>query len=278
MSRLVSIVVPVYNGMPHLPRLVDSLLAQDYPRLEIVFSDGGSTDGSLELLRSIDDARVRVEVPAEARGAAANWNAATRMASGDYIKLVCQDDLLRPDAISVQVADLEQNPSAVMAICQRDIVDANGSILYRRRGCAGLASGAVPGSDVIRACYTSGTNVLGEPVTILFRRDALLAGLPWDDSSPLVLDLRLYAKVAPRGDIVVRKESLGAFRVSTSSWSTRIAADQMRQFHQWQLEFAAANGAGPLERLRATVGLRVQTTLRRGAYQWLRLKGSFHSA
>ena len=41
--------MPVYNGMPYLQELVGSLLAQTYRDLEIVFSDGGSTDGSLDL-------------------------------------------------------------------------------------------------------------------------------------------------------------------------------------------------------------------------------------
>ncbi len=49
---LASVVVPVYNGMPHLAELVPALLAQDYPDLEIVFSDGGSTDGSLASCRA----------------------------------------------------------------------------------------------------------------------------------------------------------------------------------------------------------------------------------
>ena len=46
MSPLVSIVVPVFDGMPHLVALTESLLGQTYPHLEIVFSEGGGSDGS----------------------------------------------------------------------------------------------------------------------------------------------------------------------------------------------------------------------------------------
>ena len=279
MSALASVVVPVFNGMPHLPALVESLLAQTYPDLEIVFSEGGSTDGSVDYLGTIDDPRVRVITPEDAKGAAANWTAASRAAQGDYVKLVCQDDLLTPDAVALQVLDLEAEPSAVMAIAQRDIVDANGAVLYARRGGAGLAPGVMPGADVIRACYLNGTNVIGEPLAVMFRREPFLAALPWDDSNPLVLDLMFYAKVAARGDVVVRKGSIGGFRVSTSSWSTRLASVQRQQFEQWQREYETSLPTRPsgAERARARAGVHAQTLLRRAAYRWLRMKGSFHS-
>ena len=279
MSALASVVVPVFNGMPHLTALVDSLLAQTYPDLEIVFSDGGSTDGSAAFLDGIDDPRVRVIAPDDAKGAAANWTAASRAAEGDYVKLVCQDDLLAPDAVALQVHDLEAQPRAVMAIAQRDIVDANGAVLYARRGGAGLASGVMRGADVIRACYLQGTNVIGEPLAVTFRRDPFLMALPWIDSNPLVLDLMFYAKVAATGDVVVRKESIGGFRVSTSSWSTRLASVQRQQFEQWQREYEKSLPTPPngMERARARMGVHTQTLLRRAAYRWLRMKGSFHS-
>lgn len=279
MSALASVVVPVFNGMPHLPALTESLLAQTYPELEIIFSEGGSTDGSAELLAGVDDPRVRIITPDDAAGAAANWTAASQAALGDYVKLVCQDDLIGPDAVALQVLDLKAEPSAVMAIAQRDIIDANGAVLYARRGGAGLAPGISRGADVIRTCYLQGTNVIGEPLAVMFRREPFLAALPWDDSNPLVLDLMFYAKVALQGDVVVRKESIGGFRVSTSSWSTRLASVQRQQFEQWQREYEQSLPARPssAERARARAGVHAQTLLRRAAYRWLRMKGSFAS-
>ena len=84
---------------------------------------------------------------------------------------------------------------------------------------------------------------------------------------------------AADGDVLVRRESIGAFRVSTSSWSTRIAKQQRAQFETWQHEYEAtlATKPGAAERLRARTGLHVQTLLRRGAYTWLRMKGSLRS-
>lgn len=278
-APLVSVVVPVFNGMPHLTDLVASILGQTHTDLDIVFSEGGGSDRSLDYLRSLDDSRIRIIEQPPGTPAAENWTRATQAGTGEYIKLVCQDDLLAPDAIARQVLDLRQHPSAVMAIGQRDIVDARGRTLYARRGCTGLADGCQPGAQVIATAFRGGTNVLGEPLAVLFTREALLAAMPWDDSNPLVLDLSTYAKVAAHGDVVVRRESLGAFRVSTSSWSTRLAKVQLAQYHQWQDDYARATAPPPTARelAQARRAARVQTALRRGAYTWLRLKGSFKS-
>ncbi len=279
MAALASVVVPVFNGLPHLRDLVDALLAQDYPDLEFVFTEGGSTDGSPQFLASLTDPRIRVVTMPAGTSAAGNWTAATQQAHGEFIKLVCQDDLITPKAISQQVADLLAHPTAVMAIAPRDIVDARGQVLYANRGCQGLHAGLHQGSDVIHSCYLRGANVIGEPLAVLFRREPVLACMPWDDSNPLMLDVSLYAKVAPLGDVVVRRNSVGAFRVSTSSWSTRLAKVQRQQFAHWQHEYAATLPAPPstVDRARARLGMEQQALLRRAAYTVLRLKGSFAS-
>ncbi|MBK9738903.1 MAG: glycosyltransferase [Actinobacteria bacterium] len=280
MSPLVSVVVPVFNGLPHLRDLTESLLAQTYPDLEIVFSEGGSSDESPSFLASLTDPRVRVITAPPGTGAAGNWTAVSEAATGDLVKLVCQDDLLEPDAIAKQVSDLARYPQAAMAVAQRDVVDANGNLLYPRRGCAGLTAGLMSGADVIRAAYLTGTNVLGEPLAVLFRRQALFDALPWIDTDPFMLDLDLYTRAARDAQVVVRKESIGGFRVSTSSWSTRLVGEQVRQFERWQDAYAASLPTPPstTDRLRAKAGLHTQALLRRGAYRWLALKGSMKSS
>ena len=279
MTQLVSVVVPVFNGMPHLRDLAESILGQTHTDLDVVFVDGGSTDDSAGYLATLTDSRVRVLSRPPGTTAARNWTAASEAAQAEFVKLICQDDLLKPDAIEKQLADLVANPSAVMAIAQRDVIDAKGDLLYSSRGCAGLKNGAMDGTAALMAAYLQGTNIFGEPLAVLFRREPLMAALPWDDTDPFLLDLALYAKVARGGDVVVRRESIGAFRVSAGSWSTRLLGEQVRQFKRWQAVFAASlpELPSPTERVRAKAGLHAQALLRRAAYRWLRAKGSFRS-
>lgn len=282
MQPLVSIVVPVFNGMPHLVALTESVFSQTYRNLEIIFTEGGGSDASLEYLASITDSRIRIVQMPQGTSAAENWTAATMEARGKFTKLICQDDLIAPDAISKQVDDLLRHPEAVMALAKRDIVDAKGDVLYASRGLAGLPKGrpTISGDILIRTCYVQGTNVIGEPLAVLFRTPAVQQAMPWDDSNPLMLDLSTYQNVALQGDVAIRHESVGSFRVSTSSWSTRIARQQLAQTRHWQHAYAetAQPSPSPFERMQAAVNRYKQTSLRRIAYAVLKAKGAFTSA
>lgn len=275
MQPLVSVVVPVFNGLPHLTALVDSLLAQSYPNLEIVFSEGGGSDRSLSYLKTLDDPRITVIEQPQGTSAAENWTAASQAATGEFTKLICQDDLLYPEAVEQQVDDLRHHPSAVMATASRDIVDASGATVFRNRGLSGLKGDVVSGNTAIRECYLRGTNVMGEPLAVLFRTEALQSHLPWLDDNPLMLDLSMYQKVAPRGDVALRRNSVGAFRVSSSSWSTNLAKEQVEQTREWQDSYAAVHYAtiSRADRRRAAIGRTTQTSLRRLAYKVLAARG-----
>ena len=277
MPPTVSVVIPLFNGLPYVQQALDSVLAQTTPVDEIVIVDGGSTDGSLEWLRGLDIPNlVKDELP---RGttAAENWTRCTELATSDFVKLLCQDDFLYPDAIGKQAADLRNNPECDMAIAQRDIVDAKGSVIARKRGCQGLPAGAVHGLSAIRTSYLKGTNIFGEPVTTLFRREPMQDALPWLDDRPYVLDIYFDTTILVKSSVFARHESLGAFRVSSSSWSTQLARVQKEQFRAWQCH--AAGLLGPptlLERGAARVNLGFQTYLRRFAYAYLRVAKAQH--
>ena len=275
----VSVVMPVFNGMAHIAAAVESILGQTHADLDVVLVDGGSTDGSREWIHEVGDARVRSLTMPHGTTAADNWTAASRAASGDYVKLLCQDDILYPSAIADQLSDLDENPAALFAVAQRDIVDARGKMLYPRRGCSGLPAGLVSGPDALRACYLHGTNIFGEPLTVLFRRPALDAVLSWNDARPFLLDLELYTRVLGQGPIAVRRESIGAFRVSSSSWSTRLVRAQNEQLRHWQDEVEPTLAPPPsaIERTRAHLERHRQSLLRRAAYRVLKLRGAFAS-
>ena len=270
---MVSVVVPVFNGLSHLPALVAGLLNQTYSNLEIVFSEGGSSDGSMDYLRTIHDPRLRIIQLPSGTTAAENWTAASDDALGEFTKLICQDDLLYPAAIEQQVQDLVNNPNAVMATAVRDIVDANGRAIFRGRGLSGLTGEVIPGDRVIHECYRQGTNVIGEPLAVLFRTEALKTNQPWLDDNPLMLDLSMYSKVTPSGDVVLRRDSVGAFRVSNASWSTRLAKEQIEQTHRWQQEYAHSHSVSSIDKARGFLGRHLQTNLRRAAYAYLSARG-----
>lgn len=276
MAALASIVVPVFNGMPHLPATVTSALQQTYPHLEVVLVDGGSTDDSWVWMSSLEDPRVRIERLPRGTSAAENWTEASRQARGDFVKLLCQDDILHPHAMEEQVQDLEQNPTAVMALAQRDIIDAAGKTVFKSWGTHGLPPGLIDGRMALVRSFERGTNIFGEPVAVLFPRRVLTDALPWNDERPFLLDVELYTRVMSTGDIYVRKESVGAFRISASSWSTRLAQSQTAQLKWWQEHIAEMLPTTATQRAAANLAVRMQSVVRRLVYRYLKLRGAFH--
>ena len=272
-SPRVSVVIPVFNGLPYLPETVASVEAQTHPNVELVLVDGGSSDGSREWIERYERANLIKEYLPAGTPAAANWTRASELATGDYVKLLCQDDLITPSALSSQCADLDAHPTAGMAIAQRDVISASGKVLTAGRGCAGLPTGLVNGRRSLEVAARKGANIFGEPLAVLFRRNALAQALPWDDAEPFLLDMFFYAKVLSTYDVVVRKEAVGAFRISGSSWSTRLAAKQRQQFRAWQRHVEAIVPQPWYRIAEARLNNDKTTAIRRMAYAWLRVRG-----
>lgn len=109
-ERSVSVIVPVYNREELLPNCLASLVAQDYPRLEIIVIDDGSTDRTAEVARRYP---VKVISLDENQGAAIARNEGANAATGDYLAFTDSDCVAPPDWVSKMVAVLEENPGFV---------------------------------------------------------------------------------------------------------------------------------------------------------------------
>lgn len=226
----VSVCIPTYNGGAYIERTIRSVLAQTFPDFELVVCDDGSTDDTLERVGRIDDARIRVVASGERAGAAANFQRAVGHAQGEYVKLLCQDDLIYADCLETQVAALRAGAEAgvVMVAAQRDIVDDDDRVIYRGRGWRG-AAGVVSGSWAMRANVRAGTNLIGEPSAVLLVREVFAAAGGFDPSQAYMIDLDAWMRVLDRGDLSYVPRPLCTFRVSDSSWSAQLARQQARQ-------------------------------------------------
>lgn len=103
-----SVVVPVYNGESYLGEALESIFAQSYRPVEVIVVDDGSIDGSEAVARS----RPVHYLKREHEGVSASRNAGIAAARGELIAFLDADDLLLPDALSVQVGYLLAHPDA----------------------------------------------------------------------------------------------------------------------------------------------------------------------
>jgi glycosyltransferase involved in cell wall biosynthesis len=268
---LVSIVVPVFNGMPYLPTAIESIKSQSHQAIELIAVDGGSTDGSVEWLAA---AGVALDVLTPPATVVETWTRAIELASGDLVMLMCQDDVLYATAIAEHVRAFTEHPLSSASVAQRDIVDGHGQVLAHARGLGALRAGIHTSRELFHECFVRGTNVVGEPHCIMMRKDTIRNAMPWDGRRPYLLDLDTYCKALPGGDeqVVVIRKPLGAFRVSSSSWSTRLTKVQLKQMLAWQDGFATSVDASRRQRLTAHLSARRQSVARHLAYAYLSLR------
>jgi glycosyltransferase involved in cell wall biosynthesis len=151
---LVSIVTIVRNGVTTFERAMQSVLLQDYPKIEYLVIDGGSTDGTLEIVRSQED-RIAVWVSEPDGGISDAFNKGIAYARGEIVGILNSDDWYEPGAISSAVHALAESGADIaygkLQYWQNDrrtyLVTGDASLLDR-----GMTVGH-PTVFVRRACY-----------------------------------------------------------------------------------------------------------------------------
>jgi glycosyltransferase involved in cell wall biosynthesis len=113
MHPLLSVILPVYNGLPYLHEAIESVLKQTFSDFELIIIDDGSTDNSAQLIENITDPRIRF-LRQSNQGLAATLNRAISLSSGKYIARQDQDDICYPARFEKQLNFLEANPNVAI--------------------------------------------------------------------------------------------------------------------------------------------------------------------
>ncbi len=264
----VSVCVPVYNAEAFLAEAIESVLAQDFTDWELVIVDDASSDRSLEIAQryAADDERITVHRNATNQGAAATWNRAVALSAGPYVKLLCNDDIIKPRCLSTQVAVLDADEAHAIGMVTglRDIVAADGSAIHRNHGLRGLPRTAttVGRRQLVLGLLRNGGNPLGEPSTVLLRREALdrAGGFPADWQ--YLIDLATYAEISRSTDIALIRTSLATFRLSAGSWSSSLAKRQAEETRRIIRALTADGDVPSWRRWQGYVMARVMQSLR----------------
>lgn len=179
---LVSIVTPSFNQARFLEKTMRSVLEQDYPHLEYLVADGGSTDGSVEIIQRYAK-RLTWWVSEKDGGQADGINKGFSRATGKYIAWINSDDFYQPGAIRAAVEELEANPDVGMVFGDVQVVDESGKVLnhlhYGNWGLKELMS----------------FHIIGQPA-VFMRRSVLEQAGYLDTRFNFMLDHHLWLRVA----------------------------------------------------------------------------------
>ena len=181
-SHLVSIVMPSFNQVSYLETALRSVLEQDYLNVEIIVIDGGSTDGSLDVLKNYADRLAYCQSRPD-RGQADAINQGLRRSRGEFVAWLNSDDVYLPGAIREAVEALQSNPEAGMVYADGYMVDAELKLLDRH---------TYPQVDLIDLlCF----EVILQPAVFMRRQTLEEIGF-LNQSYNLILDHELWVRIA----------------------------------------------------------------------------------
>jgi glycosyltransferase involved in cell wall biosynthesis len=217
-APLVSILIPAYR-----PRFFAQALAsarsQHHDSVEIVVGDDSPGDEIAAIVRAASDPRIRYERHEPALGFAGNFTRVFSLSRGQFVKFLNDDDVLRQDCVPRLLAALLAHPGAVLSTSRREVIAARGSPVPGDAATAPLApqdcrmDGRALGNFLLRLSL----NRIGEPSTVLFRRDAVaLEGdsiFRWGDNEyECLADFSLWLRLLARGCAAWVAEPLSAYR------------------------------------------------------------------
>ena len=178
----ISVALCTFNGERYLPQQIASILAQRPLPREIVVSDDGSSDGSVDIvMRALEGSPVSLVLLRNATplGVSANFEQAIRATSGDLVALSDQDDVWHPDRLATMVAAFESDDALELSFSDATLVDAAGAPfgegLFDALAVSESERSALIGGDAFGALLRRNV-VTG--ATVMFRRRLLARALP----------------------------------------------------------------------------------------------------
>lgn len=267
----VSICVPTYRGAAYLANTIESVLAQTFTDFELVIIDDNSPDETSNVVAGYNDPRIRYLKNVHNLGPEGNWNRCFQEARGRYFKLLPQDDLLYPDTLQRQIAILESDKEQRIALVfgARNITDSHGRAITKR-GCPGAREGVIRGMALVRRCVRFGTNLIGEPGSVLMRKTLADQAGAFDGSLGYIIDLDYWVRLLAHGDAYYLVSPVSSFRVSSGSWSVAIGSQQSVEYRRFIARLRAQPKwkIGILDALVGNIMARLNNLMRMAFYKF----------
>lgn len=212
----VSICLPVYNGALYLQDAIESALSQTYDDFELIIIDDNSSDQSGQIIEdwASRDSRIVSAINESNVGLFANYNLCLNKAQGEFIKPFAQDDLLHPSLLEKSIEVLSTKPEVSLVSCHRRSIDSAGQLLRAddllSSADAFPCDQVVEGKLVVRKCLFPLVNYIGEPSTVMFRRESI--GRGFDQTLNHIGDLEYWLRLLLDGNYYHISEILCNFR------------------------------------------------------------------
>jgi len=202
----ISVLMPVYNGMPYIPEAVESVLAQDEQDWELVISDNGSTDSTRDYLSTLQDPRIRVHLQQANLGIFGNLNFLLAQTRASIAKILCADDKLLPGALARIAAFMEERPWCAVSRCWA-VGDAQQFELGQRAELEGALPARIYPAAAILA-FATFRNLVGNLSKGACRPKWVMEQGGFDQGFPYAGDYEGWIRVSACHGIALQNEEL----------------------------------------------------------------------
>ncbi len=211
---LVSVCIPAYNNADYILETINCILSQSYKNIELIVVDDASSDNTVDVVKTVNDKRLKVYSNDTNLGMAGNWNKCLSLCSGKYIKLVCADDLIHRRLIEKEVLIMEKYDNVNLVSSDTEFIDVHGQSkgYYRRYHKAGLVEGKRASRFSI---FTR--DYLGAPLANMIRKSVYDKLGGFDESFHYIIDYDFFMKLYNYGTIYIIHKPLNFFRIRDDS-------------------------------------------------------------
>jgi glycosyltransferase involved in cell wall biosynthesis len=211
---LVSVVMPVYNGEKYINEAIDSILQQTFNDIEFIIINDGSTDNSLEIIKSYNDERIII-INQENQGIAVSLNNGIKISQGKYIARMDADDISHNTRIKTQADFLNDNPDVIVVGSNADVIDQDSKFVYRAK--QSLDNKGLKKKLPFKTPFI-------HPSVMMRKKTLTNIGLYPD--IPIAQDIFLFNRLSNLGDYANIKKPLIKYRLTPSASTRRSAETQ----------------------------------------------------
>lgn len=199
----ISVLMPVYNGIPYICEAVESVLCQEFQDWELVISDNGSEDETRDYLATLCDTRIRVYFQDENLGIFGNLNFLLEHAASPIAQLLCADDKLLPGTLDAVAQFMESLPQCAISSCL-GVGGLTSSINAQLQGA--LPDYIIPKAAVL--AFATFGNIAGILTNVACRPGLVLQAGGFNQRYPYAGDYEGWSRVAMLFGIHLHKKEL----------------------------------------------------------------------
>lgn len=221
----ISVIMPTYNHARYVEEAIRSVLAQTYGDFELLIVDDGSTDGTPDVIRRIDDPRIRFRALERNVGACGAVNLMLEQMQGEYYCILNSDDMYLPQKLEMQLDFMTRHPEYVACFSTCGVIDENGQPLADSQFANIFKVLGGTRHDFLRQLFQA--NFLCHP-SVMLRADVLRKAGGFDERLRQLPDHDMWIRVLQHGNIHIAPEPTILFRDHGGNTSGKTAVTLIR--------------------------------------------------